>query len=83
VGETFRAQARVQKGTGKALGTEIAEAGFWRAFLDYFKPGVVRSKSHFSVAPRSVLLTVCIKDGILFKFFTVMRWGRFEHLPKY
>ena len=30
VGEAFRAQARVQKGTGKALGTEIAEGGFWQ-----------------------------------------------------
>ena len=27
VREAFRAQARVQKGTGKALGTEIAEGG--------------------------------------------------------
>ena len=40
VGEAFRAQARVQKGTGKALGTEIAEGGFWQAFLGFFERGM-------------------------------------------
>jgi len=34
VGEAFGAQARVQKGAGKALGTEIAEGGFWRALWE-------------------------------------------------
>jgi len=61
VGEAFGAQARVQKGAGKALGTEIAEGGFWRAFLGAFKRGVVRSKSLFSVPPRSVLLTLFVR----------------------
>jgi len=32
VGEAFRAQARVQKGAGKALGSVIAEGDFRRAF---------------------------------------------------
>ena len=73
-GEAFRAQARVQKGTGKALGAEIAEGGFWRAFLVSFKRGIVRSKSLFSVPPTICFTdSVCIKDGILFYFFTVMR----------
>jgi len=61
VGDAFGAQARVQKGAGKALGTEIAEGGFWRAFLGFFKRGVVRSKSLFSVPPRSVLLTLFVR----------------------
>jgi len=56
VGEAFRAQARVQKGAGKALGSVIAEGDFRRAFPDSFKRGVVLSKSLFSVPPRSVLL---------------------------
>jgi len=41
VGEAFRAQARVQKETGKALGSVIAEGDFRRAFPDSFKRGVV------------------------------------------
>ena len=41
VGEGFRAQARVQKGTGKALGSVIAEGDFRRAFQGSFKRGVV------------------------------------------
>jgi len=32
VGEAFQAQARVQKGAGKALGSVIAEGDFRRAF---------------------------------------------------
>jgi len=56
VGEAVRAQARVQKGAGKALGSVIAEGDFRRAFPDSFPRGVVRSKSLFSVPPRSVRL---------------------------
>jgi len=56
----------MQKGTGKALVSEIARGDFWRAFLGSFKRGVVRSKSLQRPPrwPRSVLLTR-IKDGIL------------------
>ena len=41
VGEAFQAQARVQKGAGKALGSVIAEGDFRRAFPCSFKRGVV------------------------------------------
>ena len=37
MGEAFRAQARVQKGAGKALGSVIAEGDFRRVFPDSFK----------------------------------------------
>jgi len=58
VGEAFRAQAWVQKGAGKALGSVIAEGDFRRAVPGSFKQEVVWSKSLFSVPPRSVLLTL-------------------------
>jgi len=74
VGEAFRAQAQVQKGAGKALGSVIAEGDFWRAFPDSFKRGVVRSKSLFSVPPRSVLVNLSLYCGWnFFLFFTVLR----------
>ena len=41
VGEAFQAQARVQKGAGKVLGSVIAEGDFRRAFPGSFKRGVV------------------------------------------
>jgi len=40
-GESFRAQAGVQKGPGKALGSVIAEGDFRRAFPGSFKRRVV------------------------------------------
>jgi len=50
----------VQKGAGKALGSVIAEGDFRQAFPDSFKRGVVRSKSLFSVPPRSVLVNLSL-----------------------
>ena len=50
----------MQKGAGKALGSVIAEGDFRRAFSDSFKRGVVRSKSLFSVPPRSVIVTLSL-----------------------
>ena len=41
VGKALRAQAGVEKGAGKALGSEIAEGDFWRAFQRSFKRGVL------------------------------------------
>jgi len=41
VGKAFRAQAGVQKGAGKALGSVIAEGDFRRAFPGSFKRWVV------------------------------------------
>jgi len=60
VGEAFRAQARVQKGAGKALGSVIAEGDFRRGLSRFLQRGVVRSKSLFSVPPRSVLVNLSL-----------------------
>ena len=80
VGEAFRAQARVQKGAGKALGSVIAEGDFRRAFPDSFQREVVRSKSLFSVPPRSVRLISSFSrqlfrfHNFLLKFFQFQFW---------
>ena len=60
VRQAFWAQARVQKGAGKALGLVIAEGDFRRASPGSFKRGVVWSKSLFSVPPRSALLRLFV-----------------------
>ena len=59
----------MQKEAGKALGQEIAEGDFWRAFLSSFKRGVVRNKSLFSVPPRSVSLTLSVLRTEFVSFF--------------
>ena len=71
MGEAFRAQARVQKGARKALGSVIAEDDFWRAFPGSFKRGVVRSKSLFCVPPRSVLVDL----SLLWREFLLICYG--------
>ena len=76
VGEAFRAQPRVQKGAGKALGSVIAEGEFRRAFPDSFKRGVVRSKSLFSVPPRSVSVNLSLLRMEFILIFYALRWRR-------
>jgi len=60
VGEAFWAQARVQKRAGKALGTEIAEGGFWRAFLGSFIRGVVCVEKISSASPHDPFYWLCL-----------------------
>jgi len=60
----------------EGLGYGNAEGDFWRAFPGSFKRGVERSKSLFSLPPRSVLLTLSVKENTDKIFFNFLRlWG--------